>query len=571
MERTVHDDEPLRSISEQQCHSKISTPPKSGKIPFNISFIFDPHDLSSNDDSFDEESKDIVSVPKNTRPLDDAKPITIDQSHQARSDRVMSVCVQLLTYFHISAVNGAGLVIPYYVLSTPENGWTVSDLSIIFATFNIGGIVASQICMVAECAKTHRNFVLSILHLLAFVFGFIGFLLMSSIFGFNMPLFYFGAFLSGISKDTTTIQSYGPLVSRTDGAKKALMAKVGKVIISAGIINSFLLPAVYENAGFQLFCGVMCIYQIMAIIALCTLWHFIRKNKDNSNTDKHDQVRGAKTNAESQSEVKIPLLKLLSPSMFILLGIVFLSGLFQKMYTSSYPIVFVSHFGISATVGGYLNAAAALFAFLVLSILLKLSSRSKVFQYPYDVIFLFGMFMFGNVLYVVFYAPWIAYSFHWVICLLPAVMRGGEMVSRLYLCPPVAFNRVTSVSGVLKSVGFFLGSVTGPMLCTISLRAPFMVLTALSALSLIVIIAAFIRRKRFLSVFYDEVAEHYLLTERRHYMQIKTSCIRRYSIYGATNIDVEKLERKSIQLVKRALSYDRVSMPLLLRSCSHAF
>ncbi len=65
------------------------------------------------------------------------------------------------------------------------------------------------------------------------------------------------------------------------------------------------------------------------------------------------------------------------------------------------------------------------------------------------------VFAVGNVLFTVFYAEWIAYSVHWVIRRIVVVLMGCEMVSRLYLCPPAAFGKVTSIGGMLKTVGYF--------------------------------------------------------------------------------------------------------------------
>ena len=118
------------------------------------------------------------------------------------------ICSQILTFCHMSAFNGSYLIIPFYLVSTPENGWTVSDLSIIFTANNIGQIVASQICMVAECSKSHRNAILFIGHLMQFVMGIIGFTIMSSFFGFNLTLFCIAAFLLGLCADITTMQVF---------------------------------------------------------------------------------------------------------------------------------------------------------------------------------------------------------------------------------------------------------------------------------------------------------------------------------------------------------------------------
>ena len=98
---------------------------------------------------------------------------------------------------------------------------------------------------------------------------------MSSLFGFNMPMFYVGAFLSGCGQDVTTVQSYASWISDDDEVQKRLLSNIGKVILFEGVLNSFLLPPIYEIAGFQVFCGSMCLLQVLAIITLCILWYHI--------------------------------------------------------------------------------------------------------------------------------------------------------------------------------------------------------------------------------------------------------------------------------------------------------
>ena len=104
------------------------------------------------------------------------------------------------------------------------------------------------------------------------------------------------------------------------------------------------------------------------------------------------------------------------------------------------------------------------FSLVFLSILLKSSSKSPIFQYPYDVLLIAVVFVIGNVLFFVFYENWIAYSVHWILRRITTAMLGVQMVSRLYLCPPAAFNKVTSIAGMLKSGGYLSGAVLGPIL-----------------------------------------------------------------------------------------------------------
>ena len=146
--------------------------------------------------------------------------------------------------------------------------------------------------------------------------------------------------------------------------------------------------------------------------------------------------------------------KWLTPPTAVLLVIVFITAVSGSLYVASFPLPFAEDFGINSTVGGYLDAAANVFSFIVLSVFLRYSSSSKLCRYPFDVVLIAAVFAVGNVLFTVFYAEWIAYSVHWVIRRIVVVLMGCEMVSRLYLCPPAAFGKVTSIGGMLKTIGY---------------------------------------------------------------------------------------------------------------------
>ena len=167
--------------------------------------------------------------------------------------RFMIFCVLLLCYFHCGAQSGLYLVIPYYVASTPEHGWTVSDLSIIFGVFNIGGIVAAQICMISGFAKTmkNRDRILLIGHCSQFAMGIVGAVIMSSVLGFKMWAFFVGAFLGGFSTDCTIIESYGALISDCEEVQSRLLGSIGKVFLVAGIVNSHDNPGRIEDVARQ--------------------------------------------------------------------------------------------------------------------------------------------------------------------------------------------------------------------------------------------------------------------------------------------------------------------------------
>ena len=227
--------------------------------------------------------------------------------------RFMMFCVLMLCYFHCGAQSGLYLVIPYYVASTPEHGWTVSDLSIIFGVFNIGGIVAAQICMLSGCAKTEKNRdrILMIGHCSQFAMGIVGSMIMSGILGFNMGAFFVGAFFGGFSTDCTIIESYGTLISDSDEVQSRLLGSIGKVFLIAGIVNSFLLPAIYQHFGFGPFCGALCALEGLALLTLFILWIMIHQNTPNDN-DENDEKQQKRSIDEDSRQSNSPSLSLLA-------------------------------------------------------------------------------------------------------------------------------------------------------------------------------------------------------------------------------------------------------------------
>ena len=439
-----------------------------------------------------------------------------DENEEGESTGLMTIYVLMLTFLHLGTIWGFYLALPYYVLSTPELGWTVSDLSKIFVSFTIGQVVATQISMVAECCKTHKKRVFFILDLMTFVAGAIGIGIISTVFDFHffghehdLHFFYFGSFLCGICGDDNTVLTYSTLISDDEKIQKSLVARIGSMIIGTAIIDSFLLPAVYEMFGFQMFCGVLVVMDLIAVVTMCLLWYLIFQREDGDDAVDDEQISDSKV----CNKLTLP--------MFMMLLIQTISGALTFVYISSYPIAFAKDFGIGATVGGYLYAASALFSFIVLSVLLTLSNNFGICQYPIDQILLLTAFMIGNAFYVVFYAPWIAYTAHWVIAVLPTVMRGCERVTRLELCPPAVFNRLTSIGGFFKICAISAGAYLGPILYSIWKRLPFMVLFLLSGSLLIAIVKVYNHRIRFLYALRtanDESMDfRYLLAERNHY------------------------------------------------------
>merc|ERR1719385_242701 len=214
----------------------------------------------------------------------------------------------------------------------------------------------------------------------------------------------------------------------------------------------------------------------------------------------------------------------LNAPIFVLLVISLVTAVSGSLYVASFPLPFAADFGIDSEVGGYLDAAANVFSFLVLSVFLKYSSSSKLCRYPFDILLIAAVFAIGNLLFMVFYAEWIAYSVHWVIRRISVVVMGCEMVSRLYLCPPAAFNKVTSIGGMIKTIGYLTGATIGPLLFTASHKLPFIVCAVLNILLCVIVGVVYVYRLRILSEmdFDDETKGSYMLMERAANTKLQT-------------------------------------------------
>ncbi len=73
--------------------------------------------------------------------------------------------------------------------------------------------------------------------------------------------------------------------------------------------------------------------------------------------------------------------KWLTPPTAVLLVLVFVTAVSGSLYVASFPLPFAEDFGINSTVGGYLDAAANVFSFIVLSVFLRYSTSSKLCRY----------------------------------------------------------------------------------------------------------------------------------------------------------------------------------------------
>lgn len=209
-------------------------------------------------------------------------------------------------------------------------------------------------------------------------------------------------------------------------------------------------------------------------------------------------------------------IKWLNAPVLVLLLVVVITAFCGTLYATSFSLVFAQDFGINSTVGGYLDAAANVFSFILLTVFLKFSSKCSLFQYPFDILLIAVVFVIGNVLFTVFYTEWIAYSVHWIIRRITVTMMGVQMVSRLFLCPPEAFNKVASIAGLLTTTGYLSGATLGPILFMLEKRLPFMVMAVLNIMLIVVVSTVYVHRRRVLSAmdFDDDVKGQYLLMER---------------------------------------------------------
>ena len=232
-----------------------------------------------------------------------------------------------------------------------------------------------------------------------------------------------------------------------------------------------------------------------------------------------EQSRILQQETSDETEKIKGLWRMLSPSMYALMFCRFIDAMSAEIYVISYPVIFESEFGINSTVGGYLNAAANVFSYLVLSLIIRYSDRTALFQYPYHIMMVVTICIIGNMSYVVFYAEWIAYSLHWIMRRFHIVVSGLAMVSRLYLVPPDAFNRITSIVGMLKTGGYLIGSAVGPILCTVSFKLPFLVMAVMNTVAVLVVGIVFYFRRKYLSSLDlgDDTKGNYLMMERAYY------------------------------------------------------
>eukprot|EP01084_Bolivina_argentea_P176811 305908_1 len=292
---------------------------------------------------------------------------------------------------------------PYFVLSTPEKGWTVNDFGLFFSAIAIGEIAGSQIVPLASILDS--NPVLFVGHVIQIIAAFVGYFLMSSIAFFNLWSFAAGMFLLGFSNGMTCVQAYCVAIADGDENMEVdLMEKIGQLIIVSNISMSFIFPIIYETMGYTAYCVVMMSIVIVMFIALVVLIICLNK-KDRGDAyavdidDDHDKEEISHHELEEElspiknvelDQTNIPILNILSPSMYMLLVLKLVQCFCHQVYAITYPVVFSQDFGISSQTGGFLCAGASVLGLIVLFLNGKITNYFAKWQYPYDFILYFG-------------------------------------------------------------------------------------------------------------------------------------------------------------------------------------
>lgn len=502
---------------------------------------------------------------------------------------LLSTAAQLLSYLHPILAYGIYLVVPYYVLSTPNLGWNVNDLGFIFSSIALGEIVGSQTVPLA--AVLDSNLALFIGHFIQLLSAFIGYFLMSGIITHNYWIFVTGMFCVGFSYATSCVQAYSTEIAQGDEILELrLMSNMGQWYIAACLTSAFVLPPIYQYLGFDSYC---LFNMVLAVIAVCALFTIVigltnkayemdSENKDEkvnnkeefADTDGEDDEeenlnssnipkksvinRSTTITSKNLDEVRIPLLSILSPSMYALLALKVVQCFSFQVYAISYPVIFNDVFLISPSIGGYLYAAGAIFGICGLFTNEKIKSIYDRWEYPWDVVLYFSLMFFVFISYVIFYDSWVAYAYHWLALGSILTLSAIEMKTRLFLCPAMALQRVTGLVGVLQACTYLSGSLIAPALLSYSYKLPFLVIALMSLASAIAAAIVYVLRMNFLSgKFVGNTKASYLTKERAYYHSIKKSAARRGGLVQREDNELyldqigNRLQKLQVQISKR--------------------
>jgi len=490
----------------------------------------------------------------NTKRLSISTPTLALPRCKFSRQQIMKFCAETIAFLHPIASYSVYLIVPYYVLATPEKGWDTSDLALFFSAISIGEIVGSQVVPIS--ALLDSDTALFCGHAIQIIATMCGYFLMSSLAMFDVYVFAAGMFLLGFGYGMSSVQAYCTEIADGDESEEVeLMAMIGQLYIVSNLVSAFALPAIYDFAGYAWYCVAMMGVTVVMLIAFVVLMLCLRakqraykpsfhaygaddETEDVVDVDTEEKETYSAAAAQMKSDAldgtHIPLLSILSPSMYALLLLKMAQCLSFQVYCIAYPVAFAQDFKISSQMGGLLYGAASVLGMFGLFVNSVLAPAFVQWQYPYDVVVYFGLLALSCLLYVVVYEAWLGYSVHLIAMATIMILSGVEMTTRLFLCPSRAFQKVTGVVGLLQAATYLLGSLVTPYMLSISTRFPFLFVCVLATTVSLISLAVFAARSRFLKHRLDDddhahsaKAVGYLSMERAFYSRIKKSAYRR--------------------------------------------
>ena len=171
---------------------------------------------------------------------------------------IMSFCAKAIVFLTPISICSVYMVLPYYVISTPERGWGPTDFALFFSAASVGETVGSQTVPLA--AVLDSNNALFIGHSIQILLPFLGVLSMSlsSSFFFHKLVFAAAMFSLGYSNNLSVVQAYCTEIADGDeNFEVDLMSQFGQLNILSNLVSAFVLPAIYEQKGFRAYCATL--------------------------------------------------------------------------------------------------------------------------------------------------------------------------------------------------------------------------------------------------------------------------------------------------------------------------
>ena len=169
---------------------------------------------------------------------------------------IMSFCAKSIAFCTPIVAYSIYLVLPYYILSSPEKGWGAPDLAIFYSAASIGETVGSQVVPLA--AVLDSNNALFIGHSIQIILPFLGYMAMSSMLFFHKWIFAAGMFSLGFSNALSVVQAYCTEIADGDeNFEVDLMSQFGQLNILSNLATAFVLPAIYDARGFAAYCATL--------------------------------------------------------------------------------------------------------------------------------------------------------------------------------------------------------------------------------------------------------------------------------------------------------------------------